>query len=93
MNMQMLEAIIMAKRVCITMDDECIETLNRLISKPSRTLFISLAIKYFKDTKEGQNFLLEEPYKDEIKDKKLNFSNKDNNFLQNDKKIKLDEWV
>jgi|GEM_PF-3839244 len=54
---------------------------------------LKLAIKYFKDTKEGQNFLLEEPYKDEIKDKKLNFSNKDNNFLQNDKKIKLDEWV
>ena len=46
----------MPKRMTITFDDECVDILDRLISKPSKTIFINLAVKNFSENAEGKNF-------------------------------------
>ncbi|MGJ0493266.1 hypothetical protein [Aliarcobacter cryaerophilus] len=82
----------MPKRMTITFDDECVDILDRLISKPSKTIFINLAVKNFSENAEGKKFLVPANSIQTNKPKVKQNSRKDNHFLPKDKKVRIEEW-
>ena len=81
----------MSKRICITIDDECVEILEKLISKPSKSIFVQMALKSFAESEAGKKFLYtDKDLKNVVKKEKT--SRKENHFLPENKKVKIQEW-
>lgn len=57
-NLQMLEDTAMPK-LQINITDDSSKILNSLIQKNTKSIFVDLAIKNFKETKQGKSFLTE----------------------------------
>lgn len=83
----------MLKKLQIMLDPETQKVINRLISKPTKSFFVNMAIKNFAETKEGKNFLVPQNEKnDDNKDEKIPKNKKDNHFLSQNKKVKIEQW-
>ncbi len=75
------------------LDPETQKVINRLISKPTKSFFVNMAIKNFAETKEGKNFLVPQNEKnDDNKEEKIPKNKKDNHFLSQNKKVKIEQW-
>ncbi|MCG3655427.1 hypothetical protein L5F43_09820 [Aliarcobacter butzleri] len=83
----------MLKKLQIMLDPETQKVINRLISKPTKSFFVNMAIKNFAETKEGKNFLVPQNEKnDDNKEEKIPKNKKDNHFLSQNKKVKIEQW-
>lgn len=88
--MQMLEVIIMPKKLQVTISDDNANILdNFLVSKNTKSLFVDLAISAYSKTKDGKKFLTNI---NEDKNKPENINKKNENQFMAVKKVKIEEW-
>lgn len=83
----------MPKKLQIMLDSETEKVIDRLISKPTKSFFVNMAIKNFAETKDGKNFLVPQDKKnDDNKEEKIPKNKKDNHFLSQSKKVSIEQW-